>query len=134
MKRYANSWRKSESGKLPLEHDEQAWFFSAVRTRANFDSRYRAIYAIPNMAKRSFMAYRYMRDEGLEPGVLDVCVAYPAGGHHGAYIEFKRRGERLRDNQAFWKSLFETNGYATTVQFSGAEAFDWLEKYLAGEL
>lgn len=66
--------------------------------------------------------------------MLDVCIAYPNGKHHGAYIEFKRRGERLRDNQAFWKSLLSSNGYATTVQFSGAEAFDWLEKYLAGEL
>lgn len=45
------------------------------------------MYHIPNEGKRSRSAGARMKQEGLKPGVPDVCLPVPRGPYHGLYGE-----------------------------------------------
>lgn len=116
------------------EHNEQHWFFDACAVRANFDRRYALPFAVPNAGKRSIGALLYYKAEGLKPGVPDICVPVPVGGFHGAFIEMKVGSNKPSDNQRWWLSELQKQGFAVTVKYSGADAFEWIEQYFAGAL
>lgn len=131
--RCVNSLTKSQIGK-PSEHDEQRWFFDACNVRANFDRRYALPFAVPNGANKSVSARMKFKREGLKSGVPDIFVPVAIGKYHGAVIEMKAGKNKLSETQVWWISELSAGGYATTVQYSGAGAFDWLERYFAGEI
>ena len=118
----------------PSEHDEQAAFFKLDRYAAGADHRLQNIFAIPNAGKRTIGAYLYYQAEGLEPGVPDVCVCWPSGKYHGAYIEFKKPGAKPTARQALWHDRLKAAGYAVAVLYSADSAWSWLTSYLNGEL
>ena len=118
----------------PLEHDIQAGFFQWVDMMAAWDKRYLNIAATPNAGRRSIGAANYYRAEGLRAGFPDVTVAWPAHGHPGLYLEFKRPGETLKRNQVEWRDRLVRAGYIYCVVFSVTGAKSIVEKYFGGKL
>lgn len=133
MRLLGNWWMRLRSVK-PSEHEEQVWFFQACAVRERFDWRYALPFAVPNGARTSMSTARKLKSEGLKAGVPDVIIPVPVGDYNGAAIEFKRKGNRPSDKQMWWLKALELQGYKTTIQYTGADAFQWLENYLAGKI
>ena len=114
----------------PTEHAEQAAFFQAIAIMANQDSRLKAVFAIPNAGKRSVGAAVYYQQEGLRAGVPDIFVPIANTKKHGLFIEMKRKGAKLKENQLVWIRLLEGLGYQTAVCYSCDDALSALRVYL----
>lgn len=63
------------------------------------------IYAVPNGGQRNVIVASKLKSEGVLSGVSDLFVMLSKGGFHGLYIEMKRKGGKLTDNQ---KEFFKT--------------------------
>ena len=70
-----------------------------------------AIYHVPNEGKRSAVTGGKLRQMGLRSGVPDICLPVPSGEYIGLYIELKKVGGRLTDNQAVWLEMLERYGH-----------------------
>lgn len=135
----------------PLEHAIQASFFDWVRRSENrvHLPGLRLMYAIPNGAavarvktaegkwsKGSAQANK-LKAEGLRKGILDTHL--PVRGYAGysenigLWIEFKRLGEKMGDDQEVVAGLLREAGHIVVVCTNPEDAIDWVERYLAVE-
>jgi hypothetical protein len=74
------------------------------------------LYAIPNGGARRPVEAAILKGEGVRAGMLDLCLAFPAHGHHGLYIEMKRRkGGVTSPKQREWASRLTCVGYRAEV-------------------
>lgn len=120
---------KRASVKVPTEHQIQSAFFDWLGKQ----HRDVLAYAVPNAARRSYGAARYLQAEGLKSGVPDVCICKAVEPFHGMYLEFKReKGGRLSEHQHDWLQKLCEEGYACAV-VSGLDAAITAAKcYLGG--
>jgi hypothetical protein len=96
------------------EHDEQAGFVAWFR--AQFPGV--LIFAVPNGGRRAISEAKRLRDEGVVPGVPDLCV--PAWG---LWIEMKRaRGGRLSSEQRGVIAYLERIGHTVIVGCGARDA------------
>ena len=70
-------------------------------------------YAVPNGANVAVHHRRSLLDQGMSPGVPDICVPYARHGYNALYIELKREdgGAGLSDNQRAWIEFLNAEGY-----------------------
>lgn len=130
---------------VPTEHMEQTALFSWARLQERAMPALRLLFAIPNgaalvgktarrpdgkTARFSLEAIK-LKAEGLKPGVPDVCLPVARGGHHGLYIEMKRRkGGVMSDEQNQWRDDLTSEGYLVARCNGWDEARDLLTSYL----
>jgi len=91
-------------------------------------------YAVPNGAHlaRGFLSFRRLQKEGFKKGVPDICIAYPVGEWHGAYIEMKKRnGKGPNPEQARWLRNLSMKGFNVGVCFCADDAIGFTECYLS---
>jgi len=123
-----NSTNLSES---KLQADVVSW----CRIHAMTDHRLKNLYSIPNGAviggKNRFALINKLKAEGLEPGVADLCLAWPCGPYHGLYIEMKRMGEKQSPKQIQWQKQLTEAGYLYCLCFSNVDAINQIKNYLA---
>jgi hypothetical protein len=68
------------------------------------------IFSIPNGAKRSVVAAKYYKSEGLTAGVADIFIAVPNDYNHGFFIEFKSlNGSQTKSQKAFMDAVEKQN-------------------------
>jgi hypothetical protein len=88
------------------------------------------LYAVPNGGYRPIRTALTMKAEGQRPGVPDLCLPWPARGHHGLYLEMKATGGRVSAAQEDWLSYLEQAGYRVVVcwgwQHAAREICDYL--------
>lgn len=89
-----------------------------------------AIYHVPNEGKRSAVTGGKLRQMGLRSGVPDICLPVPSGEYIGLYIELKKVGGRLTDNQAAWLEMLERYGHCVAVCYGAEEAETVITAYL----
>lgn len=129
------------------EHQEQSAYFDWVRIMRNSDSRFENIFAIPNGAKLPFTTKidkkgkkvricpqaKWLKDEGLEPGVPDVFVAVPMvsgwSHFHGMFIEFKIAPNAMTDEQRKWKQRLIKHTFSYALVWSWEEASKYTLTY-----
>ena len=109
-------------------------FFKIVEIHARYDKRLQNVFAIPNAAKRTPRQGRWMKSEGLKPGVPDIIVAIPVGEKHGLFIEMKRAKPkgRLTPGQKDWLERLSKAGYDCAVAYGCDHAITLLNEYLKG--
>ena len=74
------------------------------------------LYAIPNGGARRRVEAAIMKGEGVRAGMLDLCLAFPANGYHGLYIEMKRlKGGVTSEAQRDWIARLSGVGYRADV-------------------
>jgi hypothetical protein len=122
------------------EHDEQVALFAWAEYQTNIWPDLRLLYAIPNGAKlpwtRNAKGQRYSReakrlkDEGLKPGVPDVCLPVARRGFHGLYVEMKYDDNKTSADQDVWLEALAGQGYKTAVCWSFEAARKVIEEYL----
>lgn len=92
----------------------------------------RLIFAIPNGGKRDAKTAMILKNMGVTGGVPDVFVAVPRGEWHGLFVELKKPGGRLSDDQEATIAQLEDVGYAVVVCDSVESAWSLSERYLDG--
>lgn len=89
------------------------------------------LYAVPNGGRRDRVTAAILKTEGVRPGVPDIVLAWPAGGHHGLYIEMKRiKGGRATEAQRDWLQRLREAGYAAHICHGFDEARQTILEYL----
>lgn len=115
---------------IPTEHWEQVQLFAWAAYHRELD----LMYAIPNGGKRDIRVALKLKEEGVKPGVPDICLPLPRGGKHGLYIELKRRKHgRVSPEQLEWLDALMRQGYECAVCCGWEAARDVIERYLRRE-
>ena len=112
------------------EHEVQKALFQWAEAQSAHTHALSLLYAIPNGQYRPGQR----PEPGIQSGVPDLCLPVPSPPYHGLYLELKRDGGRLRDNQKDWLHELRGYGYAARVAYGFEEAKTTLEQYLDGTL
>lgn len=89
------------------------------------------IYAVPNAARRSVVMGKMMKDEGLLPGIPDLCIPVMRNNYGGLYIEMKDgKNGRLSDSQKEMIDRLRCNGYRVDVCRSVDDFMDVVNEYM----
>lgn len=124
--------RTKQRLKVPTEHIEQKrlmeWWKLAHR---GFEVKENMFFAIPNGGDRHAAVGAKLKAEGVRAGIPDMMLAVPRGGHHGLFIELKRRrGGKVSDAQSTIMEGLAAHGYRCEVCKGWGEAKDKIEEYL----
>lgn len=105
------------------EHDEQAAVVAYCELMGY------PVYAVPNAGKRSPAAARHMREEGLRPGVPDLCVPMARGPYHSLYIEMKHGKGKPTEEQVEWIHRLRGEGMCAYVCYGAESAIALIDRY-----
>lgn len=121
------------------EHNEQVAVFEWARMQRNIYPELDLLYAVPNGGKRDVITAKRMQDEGVKPGVPDICLPVARGGYNALYVELKRPASanrtkgRVSEKQGAWLQLLSQNGNKACVCYGASEAIRTIREYLGGE-
>lgn len=88
------------------------------------------LYHVPNEAKRSPATAALLKSMGMEPGVPDLILDYPAGAYHGLRVELKVGDNRPTPAQRRWLLALQTAGYAVACVWSANLAIRMITEYI----
>lgn len=88
---------------------------------------------IPNEGKRSYATGAALRRGGLRRGFPDLFIPLACKGYHGLFVEMKRKGGRVSEDQKEWLRRLMRNGYLCEVCFGADEAIKIVKKYTENE-
>lgn len=91
------------------------------------------LYHIPNGGSRNRKEAYHLKQQGVRPGIPDLCLPVARGKFHGLYIELKYGKNKPTDYQREWIEKLQRQGYATAVCYGWMQAKECLEKYLSLE-
>ena len=110
------------------EHDIQVacvrWFRFAYR---HYN---RNLYAVPNGGARDAVTGKKLKDEGVVPGVADLCLDVARGEWHGLKIEMKTSIGKQSENQKLWQAAVESENYKYVVCHSFDDFVREIKAYL----
>jgi len=113
------------------EHDEQVAFFDWLELAALQDDRLSLAFAIPNGGHRHIGVARKLKNEGVKPGIPDVCIPVAIGGYHGLWIEMKSAKGQPTPVQTKWIADLNGQGFLAVVCKGADEAIAVVEKYFS---
>mgnify|MGYP007071590385 CR=1 FL=1 len=116
------------------EELEMTLFFDFVRYKAFQDERLHSCYHIPNEGKASIQRRLALARAGVKKGIPDICVPIPNDSYHALYIELKVKPNKPTQAQKECIEHLNKLGNYAVVCYSGSEAIQTLEKYLANEI
>ena len=90
-------------------------------------------YAVPNGQKRTPAQAAWLRDEGMRPGVPDLCLPVARGRYHSLYIEMKYGTNKATDEQAAWIRALREQGMCAYVCYGASSAIALIDLYMALE-
>jgi hypothetical protein len=89
-------------------------------------------FAIPNGGRRTLAEGIKFKRCGVRRGVPDLCLPFPSGPYHGAFLELKRlKGSQTSDEQKFWISYLRSVGYWAEIAHGLEEAKEKVLQYLS---
>ena len=115
----------------PTEAQEQAALFQWAAAARGKHPQLDLLFHIPNGGSRDLIEARHLKEQGVKPGVPDICLPVPAGRYTALYIEMKRRKEgRVSDAQRGWIAALNRVGCRAVVCRGWEEAKAVIEDYL----
>ena len=88
------------------------------------------MYHIPNGNKRDAVTGYHLKQQGVRPGVPDICLPVAKGKYHGLYIELKAERGKIQDSQKKWIDLLSKQGYMAAVCYGLDDAVNLITYYL----
>lgn len=85
---------------------------------------------IPNGGSRDQIEAKRLKEQGVKPGVPDLCLPVARGQYHGLYIEMKTEAGKDSPEQIWWREQLTAQGYFSTVCHGWESAVRVLEWYL----
>lgn len=116
-------------GESASEREHQEAVFEWAEAKAAEVVELSFLFAIPNGQMRQGMPM----EPGLKSGVPDLFLAVPNERHTGLFIEMKRPGGRLREEQREWIEALRNQAYRAEVCYGAEEAIDTITEYLGIE-
>lgn len=89
------------------------------------------LHHIPNGGRRDAVEARHLKEQGVKPGVPDLCLPAPKGKYHGLYLEMKKESGRLTSEQEEWGKRLLAQGYMWEVCYGWQSAVRVLKWYLS---
>ena len=89
------------------------------------------IFAIPNGGARDAVSGAKLRDEGVKPGIPDLCIPYPRKGYGALYIEMKTLKGRVSPAQKEAIDGLRCAGNRCVISRSWEDACTEIDTYLA---
>lgn len=117
----------------PTESQIQIAYFDWVRIKANQDSRYENIIAIPNQGGsglNGILRGKKMKAEGLSKGFPDVFCFIQTPEYGGLAIEFKVPDGKQSKEQEKWEKILSLAHYLYLVAYSTDQAIIITESYM----
>lgn len=89
------------------------------------------LFHIPNGGTRDPVEAKHLKQQGVKPGVPDLCLPVARGRYHGLYIEMKTESGRTSGEQKWWGEHLLAQGFFWEVCHGWESAVRVLEWYLA---
>lgn len=119
----AQAWAKSE-------HELQVAIVTRSLILAERHPEILLLHAVPNGDFRGWGVGTKLKAEGVIPGVPDLFMPVPKGGFHGLYLELKRKGGKVRDEQWEFMEAVHEQGYFVRIANHLQTALEIIENYL----
>lgn len=117
---------------VPTEHQIQCalieWRDLMVSIGQHVELRW--LFAIPNGGLRHKATAANLKREGVLKGVPDLFLPVARGGFHGLFLELKRPGGKLTQEQTNFLLDARRAGYAAHIAYSFEEAQTYLQTYI----
>jgi hypothetical protein len=85
---------------------------------------------IPNGEARDAKTGAKLKRMGVRPGVLDWCLPVPRAGYHGMWIEFKKVGGIISEEQKTEIEALRGNLYCVAIFKDWLKAAEFTQNYL----
>lgn len=112
------------------EHDEQKALMEWAARHVGRCPELALLFAVPNGGKRDPVTAVRLRDEGVKPGVPDLCLPVARQGWHGLFIELKYGRNKPTEYQEAWLEQLTEQGYLAVAAWGWQEAADVIREYL----
>lgn len=89
------------------------------------------LHHIPNGGRRDAVEARHLKEQGVKPGVPDLCLPVARGRYHGLYIEMKTEKGHTSGAQDWWIEHLAAQGNFVEVCHGWESAVRVLEWYLS---
>lgn len=119
----AQAWKQSE-------HALQVQVVSRSLALAERHPEVCMLHAVPNGDFRGWGVGVKLKAEGVIPGVPDICMPVPKGGFHGFYMELKKAGGHVRNDQWEFMEALHAQGYFVRVTNHLPTALEIIANYL----
>lgn len=90
------------------------------------------LHHIPNGGARSAREAAVLQRAGVTKGIADLFLPYPAGPHHGLYVEMKYGRNKPSPEQLEFIEYANAAGYRAVVCYGAGAAITAIEDYLCG--
>ena len=88
------------------------------------------LYHIPNGGKRDKIEAVHLKQQGVKPGVPDLCLPVARGKFNSLYIELKAEKGNVSENQSWWIEKLSAQGNFCEVCHGWNSAVRVIEWYL----
>lgn len=88
------------------------------------------LHHIPNGGSRDPIEAKRLKEQGVKPGVPDLCLPVARGQYHGLYIEMKTETGKTSPEQDWWVEEITRQGYFVEVCHGWESAVRTLEWYM----
>lgn len=112
------------------EFQAQSAFVTRCRAQRNVYPALNNLFAVPNAKMVPVWVGARYKAEGVEPGVPDMMLAWPASGRHGLYLEFKSDVGSQSPEQKDWERRLRAAGYGYALVRSAEEGWSVVMRYL----
>jgi len=112
------------------EHDEQVALFQWAGYQLGACPELALMFAIPNGGDRHPAVAGKLRDEGVKPGVPDICLPVPRGKYHGMFLEMKFGKNKPKPDQFKWMGALRDQGYYVRLAWDWQTAAEFITRYL----
>lgn len=115
----------------PTEAMEQTALFEWARLSVKRYPELSLMYHIGNGGSRHPAEAMHLKQQGVKPGVPDICLPVPRGIYSALYIELKRqKGGRVSDDQRAWISALNRAGNRAVICHGWEDARNQIMDYL----
>lgn len=109
--------------KVPSEHDEQVVLVRRLRREGTF------IFAVPSGGLRDAITGKRLKEEGVLPGIPDLCIILPDG--RVLWVEMKRReGGVISKAQKIVHERFRDMAHEVIVAKGAKDAYEQIYRRL----
>lgn len=96
-------------GEARLQSDCVAWF------GRQYPALSPLLFAVPNGGSRHKVEAVHLKQQGVKPGIADLVLLFPRGGHGALLIEMKYGKGRQSNTQKNWQLTAESAGYRYVI-------------------
>ena len=121
----------TRTNRVPYESDEQKALFEWRDWAVGKYPELALLHHIPNGGSRNPIEARHLKEQGVSPGVPDICLPVPNHKYAALYIELKRRKRgTVSDDQRGWIAALNRVGNLAVICKGWEAARDTILEYL----